>query len=200
MNRQIARRQQHRAAFQHRLHLRLAEYVDASRSRSGPWVSLSADIHLAQGPTSTPYHSWTGARSHPRRAVTHCARAGPAGLGRGRGWSVTSRTRHRRRVRTPTPPGMWCVLHLELAPTPGAVAGSGRGSARWDDVGMPYPARFGSASQPLQPVLDALARHSPTPSTTTSTTTGCARHRRPRTPRRRGLTGPERQEGHAPWA
>jgi hypothetical protein len=88
------------------------------------------------------------------------------------GWSVT--------FPGPDPDtaeGVVRFLHLDLVPPPEAVAGF-LAAVLLDggDVGMPYPATFRLRSQPLQPVLEALNRHSPAttgprPSTPTPTTT-----------------------------
>jgi hypothetical protein len=61
------------------------------------------------------------------------------------------------------PANPWRYLHLELVPAPAAVANFlGALVADGEQVGMPYPAQFRHRSQPLQPVIDALARHAVT--------------------------------------
>jgi len=58
-----------------------------------------------------------------------------------------------------SPANPWRYLHLELVPAPAAVANFlGALVADGEQVGMPYPAQFRHRSQPLQPVIDALAR------------------------------------------
>jgi hypothetical protein len=57
----------------------------------------------------------------------------------------------------------WRYLHLQLAPSPETVAEFLTAVLdNSDEVGMLYPARFRFRNQPLQPVLDDLARHTPT--------------------------------------
>jgi hypothetical protein len=72
----------------------------------------------------------------------------------------------------PTEAAPWRYLHLELVPAPSAVA---RFTAAvltdFDDVGMPYPAQFRYRSQPLRPVIDALARHATPPDSATHAAT-----------------------------
>jgi len=69
------------------------------------------------------------------------------------GWSVTHPV-----LDTPGSPTRY--LHIDLAPSPDVVA-EFLSAVLLDggDAGMPYPARFRLRSQPLQPVLDALCRH-----------------------------------------
>lgn len=68
----------------------------------------------------------------------------------------------------PTQAAPWRYLHLELVPAPSAVARFAAAVlTEFDDVGMPYPAQFRFRSQPLQPVIDALARHSTPPDSAT---------------------------------
>jgi hypothetical protein len=69
------------------------------------------------------------------------------------GWSVTY-------PGWDTVPGLTRYLHLDLAPSPDAVAQFlAAVLLDGDNVGMPYPASFRLRSQPLRPVLDALAHH-----------------------------------------
>lgn len=64
----------------------------------------------------------------------------------------------------PTGAAPWRYLHLELAPAPSVVARFAVAVLTgFDDVGMPYPAQFRFRSQPLQPVIDALVRHTTPP-------------------------------------
>jgi hypothetical protein len=57
----------------------------------------------------------------------------------------------------------WRYLHLQLVPSPETVAEFLTAVLdNSDEVGMHYPARFRFRNQPLQPVLDDLARHTPT--------------------------------------
>jgi hypothetical protein len=54
----------------------------------------------------------------------------------------------------------WRYLHLELVPAPKAVARFVVNVfTSTEDVGVSYPAQFRFRGQPLQPVIDALARH-----------------------------------------
>jgi hypothetical protein len=62
-----------------------------------------------------------------------------------------------------SPANPWRYLHLELVPSPDAVANFlGALIVDGEQVGMPYPAQFRHRSQPLQPVIDALTRHAVT--------------------------------------
>jgi hypothetical protein len=73
------------------------------------------------------------------------------------GWSVTY-------PGWDTVPGLTRYLHLDLAPSPDAVAQFlAAVLLDGDNVGMPYPASFRLRSQPLHPVLDALAHHTTHP-------------------------------------
>jgi hypothetical protein len=70
------------------------------------------------------------------------------------GWSVS----HHLIGHTPTP---WRYLHRELVPAPNAVVDFLHGVlGSNDDLGMIYPAQFRYRSQPIQSVIDALARYS----------------------------------------
>jgi hypothetical protein len=69
------------------------------------------------------------------------------------GWSVA----HHLLGDTPTP---WRYLHQRLVPDPVTVAIFLESVLTMvDEVGMPYPAQFRYRAQPLQPVLDELARY-----------------------------------------
>jgi uncharacterized protein DUF6292 len=71
------------------------------------------------------------------------------------GWSIS----HRLIGTTATP---WRYLHLDLLPSPDAVAQFAVAViSNEDDCGMPYPAQFRFRSQPLRPVLETLARFRP---------------------------------------
>jgi hypothetical protein len=73
------------------------------------------------------------------------------------GWSVTY-------PGWDTVPGLTRYLHLDLAPSPDAVAQFlAAVLLDGDNAGMPYPASFRLRSQPLHPVLDALAHHTTHP-------------------------------------
>lgn len=53
----------------------------------------------------------------------------------------------------------WRYLHIELAPSPATVARFVAVTLHdREDVGMLYPAQFRFRGQPIQPVIDALAR------------------------------------------
>lgn len=72
------------------------------------------------------------------------------------GWSIEHRL-----LGGPTGGIPWRYLHLELVPAPKVVARFAINVfTSAEDVGMSYPAQFRFRGQPLQPVIDALARHS----------------------------------------
>ena len=171
MNQQVARRQQHRAAFQHRLQLCLAEYVNAVAVAVRALGFTVGDIHLSPNPDLGAAFT-VGRGPDPTRDGGHPLVPEQVELAwaEDAGWSVTvPRPDTDTALDTDTAGGVVRYLHLELVPPPDAVAGfvaavllDGEG------VGMPYPAAFRLRSQPLQPVLDALARHSPTANPTPS--------------------------------
>lgn len=75
----------------------------------------------------------------------------------------------------PTQAAPWRYLHLELVPAPSAVARFAAAVLTdFDHVGMPYPAQFRYRSQPLQPVIEALARHATTPHSAINAATNAA--------------------------
>jgi hypothetical protein len=171
---QVQRRQQRREALQHRLRHGLVEYLDAVAVAVrtlgfalrgvalGPGPDLDATITVGRGPDPTREG---GQPEVPEELELAWAED--------TGWSVT----HPGLQTAPgTVESVTRYLHLDLVPTADTVAGF-LVAVLLDggDVGMPYPAGFRLRSQPLQPVLDALDRHthpaSPTPSTTPSLTT-----------------------------
>jgi hypothetical protein len=78
------------------------------------------------------------------------------------GWSVT----HSRLRATPTP---WRYLHSRLIPSPVAVATFViLVLTDTEDLAMLYPAQFRRHTQPLRPVIDALAEHGFVPSERTA--------------------------------
>lgn len=159
---QVARRQQRREA----LHHRLVEYLNAVAVAVRTFGFTVSDIHLGPGPdfdadmTVGPGPDPTHDGGHP--AVPEQVQLAWA---EDVGWSVT----------LPGPDPTESVvryLHLDLVPPPKAVAGFlAAVLLDGDGVGMPYPATFRLRSQPLQPVLEALNRHSPTTSPRYSMTT-----------------------------
>jgi Family of unknown function (DUF6292) len=74
------------------------------------------------------------------------------------GWSIT----HSRLRTTPTP---WRYLHSRLIPLPVAVAAFVTlVLTDTEDIAMLYPAQFRRRTQPLRPVIEALAEHGFVPS------------------------------------
>jgi hypothetical protein len=181
MNQQVARRQQHRAAFQHRLHLRLAEYVDAVAVAVRALGFTVGDIHLRPSPDLDAAIT-VGRGPDPMRDGGDPKVPERIGLAWAEdvGWSVTYPDTSTADTSTSAAEGgtakdMVRYLHLDLVPSPETVAGF-LVAVLLDggDVGMPYPATFRLRSQPLQPVLDALERHTHTASAPLTTPSASA--------------------------
>jgi hypothetical protein len=68
------------------------------------------------------------------------------------GWSMTHSLLR-------SSPSRWRYLHSRLVPSPAAVAGFVALVLDVEDIAMLYPAQFRHHSQPLAPVIDALAEH-----------------------------------------
>jgi uncharacterized protein DUF6292 len=83
------------------------------------------------------------------------------------GWSIAHRL-----IGTTTTP--WRYLHMELVPAPSTVAQFVLAVlCNEDDSGMLYPAQFRFRAQPLQPVIDALARRTAPTAGARATRNGC---------------------------
>jgi Family of unknown function (DUF6292) len=157
--------------------------VDA-RIRPGP--DLEAQLQLR--PT---HHPHTGADTHsgvPTGAQHHNGTAGipvsdcvhgtvePFELfwAEDTGWHIEHHL-----LGGPSQATPWRYLHTELVPAPAAVARftaavlAGINTIA-DEIGMLYPAQFRFRSQPLGPVLDALARHTTPPTDTIDGVSGQA--------------------------
>jgi hypothetical protein len=100
------------------------------------------------------------------------------------GWSVTY-------PGWDTVPGLTRYLHLDLAPSPDAVAQFlAAVLLDGDNVGMPYPASFRLRSQPLHPVLDALAHHTTHPDRPLPPVMDCANTATPAAPSHASVSAP----------
>jgi hypothetical protein len=82
-------------------------------------------------------------------------------------------------------------LHLDLAPSPDAVAQFlAAVLLDGDNAGMPYPASFRLRSQPLRPVLDALAHHTTRPDRPRPPVMDCATTATPTAPSHASVSAP----------
>jgi hypothetical protein len=107
------------------------------------------------------------------------------------GWSVTY-------PGWDTVPGLTRYLHLDLAPSPDAVAQFlAAVLLDGDNVGMPYPASFRLRSQPLRPVLDALAHHTTHPDRPLPPVMDCATTATPTAPSHTPVSAPAPSTTHA---
>jgi hypothetical protein len=100
------------------------------------------------------------------------------------GWSVTY-------PGWDTVPGLTRYLHLDLAPSPDAVAQFlAAVLLDGDNSGMPYPASVRLRSQPLRPVLDALAHHTTHPDRPRPPVMDCATTATPTAPSHASVSAP----------
>jgi hypothetical protein len=152
--RQVQRRQQRREALQHRLVKYLDAVAVAVRTlgftvrgvRFGTSPDLEATITVGRGPDPTRDG---GQPRVPEKLELAWAED--------LGWSVTHPQSDTADSVTDS---VTRYLHLDLVPSPEMVAGFLLAVLLdGGDVGLPYPGPFRLRSQPLQPVLDALDRH-----------------------------------------
>lgn len=141
-------REQRRAAARERLHRYLDQVAAALRGHGFEVIRT----HLGQGGDLEAVLSVTPAEP-ARRDLPPVLELSWA---EDTGWAVS----HHLISNTATP---WRYLHTELVPDPARVARFlalvAEDSNDDAEVGMLYPAQFRFRGQPLQPVLDELARH-----------------------------------------